>query len=72
MLRMIVEEAAALASLALFLLMIAIWTQVIAAPKPTAAPTVQANGAFKGGRLQGIMGSAAKPLSRREGWNAAG
>jgi hypothetical protein len=36
MLRAIVEEAAALASLALFLGMIAIWAQVIATPEPAA------------------------------------
>jgi hypothetical protein len=36
MLRAIVEESAALASLALFLGMIAIWAQVIATPEPAA------------------------------------
>jgi hypothetical protein len=36
MLRAIVEEAAALASLALFLGMIAIWAHVIATPEPAA------------------------------------
>jgi hypothetical protein len=54
MLRAIVEEAAALASLALFLGMIAIWAQVIATPKP-AAPAIQVNSAFKSDRLQAIV-----------------
>jgi hypothetical protein len=54
MLRAIVEEAAALVSLALFLGMIAIWAQVIATPKP-AAPAMQVNSASKGDRLQVIV-----------------
>lgn len=54
MLRAIVEEAAALASLALFLGMIAIWGQVIATAEP-AAFAIQVNGALKGDRPQGIV-----------------
>jgi hypothetical protein len=54
MLRAIVEETAALASLALFLGMIAIWAQVIATAEP-ATPAIQVNGAFKGDRPQGIV-----------------
>jgi hypothetical protein len=54
MLRAIVEEAAALTSLALFLGMIAIWAHVIATSEP-AASAIQVNGAFKGDPLQGIV-----------------
>ena len=54
MLRAILEETAALASLALFVGMIAIWAQVIATPE-AAAPAIQVNGALKADQLRGIV-----------------
>jgi hypothetical protein len=44
MLRVFVEEAAALVALTLFPGMIVIWAQVIETPEP-AAPAIQVNGA---------------------------
>ncbi len=63
MLRAIVEEAAALASLVLFLGMIAIWTEVIATPDP-AAPAIQVSGAFKGAIRQHAQVLEQWPTSR--------